>query len=121
MRFLKTLLVIVGLVVGALFLLQNQSVLSHRLPVRLQLPLVELLPFPPDGPRIDVMLMLAFGIGGFVGWTWTAAQRVRRMLELRRLRRRLTDAEARISELRGEQRTSATGAVPAPSAPPSPR
>jgi hypothetical protein len=114
MRLLKTLLVIVGLVAAALFLLQNQAVLSHRLPVRLQLPLIELLPFPPDGPRIDVLLMLTFLFGGLVGWSWTAAQRVRRMIELHRLRRRLADAEARLTEARAGARSQAI--VPTPPA-----
>ncbi len=102
MRLLKTLLVIVGLVAAALFLLQNQAVLAHRLPVRLQLPLFELLPFPPDGPRIDVLLILTFLLGGVIGWSWTAAQRVRRIIELRRLRRRLADAEVRLTEARSQ-------------------
>lgn len=112
MRLLKTLLLLAVAVVGALFLLQNQSVLAHRVPVRLQLPLVELLPFPPDGPRIDVLLLLTFVLGSAFGWLWSTVRRVRGAFEIRRLRRRLADAEARLTEQKGAGASAPVVATP---------
>lgn len=112
MRLLKTLLLLAVAVVGALFFLQNQGVLAHRIPVRLQLPRVELLPFPPDGPRIDVLLLLTFVIGSAFGWLSSTVRRVRGAFEIRRLRRRLADAEARLAEQKSSAASESVAATP---------
>jgi hypothetical protein len=101
---LKMLLLALVAACAVLFWLQNASLLAQPLPAVLRLPLIEVRPFPPDGPRIDVLLVLAFAAGYALAYGLGIVRRIRAALEIRRLRRQVAGA----AELIGDKEMGAS-------------
>jgi len=93
-KLFKWALLVALLLIAVLFVWQNQDLLSQRLPVVLQLPLVDVQPLPPDGPRIDQLLVAAALSGFFLGYLLPLLGRLRTALEVRRLRREVAALQA---------------------------
>ncbi|RMF12456.1 MAG: LapA family protein [Candidatus Dadabacteria bacterium] len=90
MRFVLSALLVL---LGVWFWVDNLATLAQPVAIRLRLPFVELVPFPP-GPRIDLLLGLAFVAGFVLAWSLGAWRRFRSALEIRRLRKQVRDLEA---------------------------
>lgn len=86
MRFLLTLLFVA---VVAWFWYDNAGLLAQQVPLALRLPFVELRPLPPEGPRIDVLLIIVFLSGFLLAYGFGLANRIKSMLKIRQLNRQL--------------------------------
>ena len=93
MRFVLSALLVL---LGVWFWIDNLATLAQPVAIRLRLPFVELTPIPP-GPRIDLLLGLAFVAGFALAWSLAAWRRFRSALEIRRLRKQVRDLEAKPS------------------------
>ena len=96
MKWLKLLFVLLGLALGGLFLVQNESLLQQQLAVSLRLPLLHITSSDPAGVRLDVMLVIAFAGGFLIALTLGIWRRARSALLVRRLRRQVDRLEGEL-------------------------
>ena len=89
MRFVITILVALA---GVWFWYDNIALLSKTVPINLRLPFVEIRPMPPHGPRIDVLLVIAFAGGFLLAYILGMMRRVRSAVQIRQLKKELKKA-----------------------------
>lgn len=71
------------------FWFDNRLLLAQPVPLAFRLPYVEFLPFPPAGPRLDVLLGLQFVLGFVLAYGLGLIRRIRTNGKIRRLQREL--------------------------------